>query len=215
MSEVKELLRHVGESFPLFDANGLILSSEYFGKKAFMQPFQLGLEDLDQPLSLLIYAGVDHGHKGHVMTPFQPELGYQITQEDFSIGGRWQKTARLGMENIDFNQNPLSLEINCGNINEVSLRCPHDYSEVALRTIRNLRLQFYFPTSSFEARAWLPALASGTILFEHFYPLDLGPMPVDNRLYEGLNIFVPSDLDKLQQIAARFVLIDSESHIMR
>lgn len=216
MINERGLARRVGEPFPLFDPSGTIRVNEYLGKKGFFQPFKLSTNELNTPIPLLVNASVNNiYHKGVAMTPFQPELGYQISQEDFTVAGRWRKTGLLGRENIDFNQNPLSLGVSDYGEETLYIHQRHDYPNEVLQVVKRLRLQLDFPRGAYEAKAWLSALLSGIITFEHFYPLDLGPMPVDNTLYEGLWIMLPSDLAKLQQIIAKFVLTDSENHIMR
>lgn len=64
------------------------------------------------------------------------------------------------------------------------------------------------PSTAFEARINKISLDIGSIRFERFYPLDMGPLAATPGPFdEGLVIHVPSDLKELQKIRARFVLL--------
>lgn len=78
--------------------------------------------------------------------------------------------------------------------------------------LKKIRLQLFFPKSQYEARLEEELLNEGKLSFELFYPLDTGPLPVVDseedaiHLKKGLHLYLPSDMAKLQQISAKFVL---------
>lgn len=177
------------------------------------------------------------------MAPFNPELGYTITGEDFSVRTRLEKILRMrkeGMVRRIYNKK-VSAALCASSRDPESLRhatFDSDYEKKEfeklgflsgaeiwkhglpnypfkpeiVEQLKKIRLQLFFPNSQYEARLEEYLLNEGRLFFELFYPLDTGPLPVVNsdeealQLKEGFPLHLPSDIVRLQQISAKFVL---------
>lgn len=159
------------------------------------------------------------------MTPFDPEIGYQIDSEDLKLDSRQRKTERLKNELekvIDFSKAPLFLNIQAHDttLNELGLneedeavRLRYKFSEEMLDLLNRLRVLVSFPEGLYAARSWKTRLSLGGIDFRFFYPGDSGPLPIKSEsfgLFEGFHLFLPSDPEKLSQIRARFVMVEEQ-----
>lgn len=169
------------------------------------------------------------GRKGSVITPFNPELGYQIDNNDFNIDARLKKhrdNKTTFDEFVDFSQASLWLQIRKAEENVLikpvkrfSFNMEHksrEYKPEYKPILGKMRLQVFFPNLSFEAAPYLGVKDGYPELnFHRFYPLDTGPLVPKEltdfssfMLSEGLEILVPSDKEKLAQIRGRFVFIN-------
>lgn len=169
--------------------------------------------------------------KLHGFTPFSPSGGYRVSQADFNLESRIKKIRRLrnykqyGGQEIDFNRNPLYIKVKTDSsaLAEAELGTEVLYSLLEdpklVHLGERLRLQLFFPGGAFEAKGHI----LNGVEFQDFYPADLGPLAalsaeeIINRglkpiieifdLHEGLDIFVPSNLNILQKIKGKFVLV--------
>lgn len=179
--------------------------------------------------------------KGRAITPFEPELGYQIDSEDLKLESRLAKIERLKTQleqDIDFVKAPLLLSIYMSDsdytllyewgLNKEQIA---EYRKEIPKLLRKLRILISFPTSRFEARANENQHLNITD-WSLFYPIDSGPLPTSEPpiplarkleipeigesfpfildIGEGFSLFLPSDLQKLAQIRARFVLAEEK-----
>lgn len=225
-----ERIVSLGEDFSLFDPEYTILSRSQNEVTIFKSPIKLNLENnLQTPLN--IHALTSPTYKGESITPFDPELGYQIDSEDLKLETRVQKMKRLHdvlNRKIDFSKAPLYLAIYKYdfdstyrlNLNEESKRdsvvAENLFSQEMFDLLKRLRALVSFPEGkgAFEAKSSLKELEHGSIMFDNFYPIDSGPLPTPAEdagiIREGFNLFLPSDPGKLSQIKARFVLAEEQ-----
>ena len=150
--------------------------------------------------------------KGLSITPFNPEIGYQIDSEDLNQESRRKKTLRQLEELeklIDYDQ-AFVLSIECLDLEEKTL-------------YEKLRVLVRFPSGFYEAKSntfyddntGKPV----AVAFGQFYPVDAGPLPgvflesdrvLLGRKWSGFWIYLPNDLEKLKQIRMQFVLAPEE-----
>ena len=175
----------------------------------------LNLEDnLEIPFD--IYAIPSRTNKANAITPFNQQLGYQIDPDDLNIDMRVIKHESLVKkgDHIDFSKAPNYIEFRnlFSNINV-------PISQTMLNLFKTIRLYAFFPTSKYESKPNERLLKTLSelkgLLFNSFYPVDVVPLPKGNIppsliLHEGLNLYVPSDPEKLSQIRATFVLAEEQ-----
>jgi len=216
---------HQGEVFPLFhlskngtttriDDNGL------FGGMASRIRLQTGLFDT---LNISIAAAPYVMQKGSVVAPFERYKGYPLDQEDFSLQSRIKKIARLKSELVEsveglglvifaaYDDLPLHSKMRLNSDSTSSFLNP----EIAT-LLQRVFLTLTFPGgSSFSARA-IYTTGRLFLLFRTFFPTDTGPLPVpktvpqevDNvSIEEGFRILLPFDVEQVQTIRAKFLLL--------
>ena len=169
------------------------------------------------------------------ITPFDPELGYQITAEDLNLSERLEKIQREQdrlKKLVPFDRAPLWINLmnmSRYNLEELGLIEPgpdlEHFTPEATSIFSRLRLQLKIITSNEQAPSYLESrpnrtgLAIREITFREFYPLDTGPLatPTDsidaviNNIEEGLSVYVPSDLEKIKTIEGRFLLLGKKN----
>jgi len=220
----QERLITLGEEFSLFDPK---YTNEDFNPNLnvdqFRSQIKLNVEEVNIPITN--YAVPSRSPKGQSITPFNPELGYQIDSEDLTLESRIAKMRRLDKElrqNIDFAKAPLNIDILSPNyalhelgLNRKNQMAGYTSSQKMLDLSRRLRVVVIFPKSRFEAFPWETSLFLGEVQFRLFYPIDSGPLPISKTYsisgpQEGFSLYVPSDQEKLAQIRAKFVLADEQ-----
>ena len=156
----------------------------------------------------------DRGLKAMGITPFDPELGYQIDSDDLTLDTRIKKFRNL-MDTGDYID--FSKASNVIVVMHLLSRDDIPISHSMLDLLKKLRLYVFFPTSRYESKYWDNYLEPSTDAkgpwLSHFYPLDTGPLPTDiiqPYMNSGLKLYVPADLEKLSQIRARFVLAEEQ-----
>ena len=216
---------HQGEVFPLLhlsnngtttriDDNGL------FGGIASRIRLHTGLFDT---LNISIAAAPYVLQKGSVVAPFEQYKGYPLDQDDFSLQSRIKKIARLKSklaENVEglglvvfaaYDDLPLHSKMRLNSDSNSTFLNP----EIAT-LLERLFLTLTFPGgSSFTARA-IYTTSRLFLLFRTFVPTDTGPLPVpknmpaevDNvSIEEGFRILLPFDVEQVQTIRAKFLLL--------
>ncbi len=104
--------------------------------------------------------------KLEAITPFDPEIGYAITMEDFDLTEAIEKSNKLMGEKIDPSKAPLMIDIGCDKItlnklglsSKSSLPKPEflaedeffDLQPTVLDVFKRLRMQLSFPRSSYK-----------------------------------------------------------------
>ena len=216
---------HQGEVFPLLhlSKNGTTIRIDdngFFGGIASRIRLQTGLFDT---LNISITAAPYVLQRGSVIAPFERYKGYPLDQEDFLLQSRINKIARLKNE----------LTENVEGLGLVVLAAYEDlplYSKMRLNPESNsaflnpeiatllerVFLTLTFPGgSSFSARA-IYTTSRLFLLFRTFFPTDTGPLPVpkavpeelDNvNIEEGFRILLPFDVEQVQTIRAKFLLL--------
>lgn len=164
------------------------------------------------------------------ITPFDPEVGYQITKEDTNPQARKEKVKLLrqqgGKDISDKVQLWLSFFTSAEELEKAGIvtRLMRDWDReqvpyfVAKNSdyynfLKSLRLNLSFPTGVVcESRPEAFGAKNEIIHIEfmNFYPLDTGPLPslgifegVMPPVFEGFEVLLPNDLEKLKQIEAR------------
>ena len=216
---------HQGEVFPLLhlskngtttriDDNGL------FGGIASRIRLQTGLFDT---LNISIAAAPYVMQKGSVVAPFERFKGYPLDQEDFSLQSRIKKIARLKSELVEsveglglvvfaaYDDLPLHSKMRLNSDSTSTFLNP----EIAA-LLERVFLTLTFPGgSSFSARA-LYTTGRLFLLFRTFFPTDTGPLPVPKTvpeevenvsIEEGFRILLPFDVEQIQTIRAKFLLL--------
>ncbi|HYA99067.1 MAG TPA: hypothetical protein VED37_02495 [Ktedonobacteraceae bacterium] len=216
---------HQGEVFPLLllsrngtttriDDNGL------FGGIASRIRLQMGPLDT---LNISVAGAPYVMQKGSVLAPFERSKGYPLDQEDFSLQSRIKKIIRLKNEMAEsieglglvifasYDDLPLHSQLRLNPENNATFLSPEIVS-----LLERVFLTLTFPGgASFSARA---IYTSGRLflLFRTFFPTDTGPLPVPKTLpeeihhlsvEEGFRILLPFDIDQVQTIRAKFLLL--------
>lgn len=210
--EEKPKIVELGEEFSPFEKVKLLPNNEEVEGDAFI------LRTLVLPdFKLKGYGFSTECEKGEYLTPFDPEEGYQINQDDFD-----PKKRRLKFDSLkDLIDEKFAL-YTIGISNNLPNNPYDDYDNptYVLRRqeffpiLQQLRLQLHFPNNlAFESRFdWGDEAEEGSLYFSFhsFYPLDTGPLPTKGvHLSEGVEIAVPEDLKRLSEIRGLFLL---ESH---
>jgi hypothetical protein len=214
-----------GEVFPLLhpSKNGTTIRIDdngFFGGIASRIRLQTGLFDI---LNISIAAAPYVMQRGSVVAPFERTKGYPLDQEDFSLQSRIKKTARLKNELAE-NIEGLGLVVFAADEDvplhsKLRLNPPGAFAflnpEVAT-ILERIFLTLIFPGgSSFTARA-IYSTGRLFLLFRTFFPTDTGPLPVpktapeevDNvSIEEGFRILLPLDVEQVQTIRAKFLLL--------
>jgi hypothetical protein len=216
---------HQGEVFPLLHLakNGTttrIDDNGFFGGIASRIRLQTGLFDT---LNISIAAAPYVLQRGSVVAPFERYKGYPLDQEDFSLQSRIKKIARLKNELAE-NVEGLGLVVFAAYEDlplHSKLRLNPESSSTFLNSeiatlLERVFLTLAFPGgSSFTARA-IYTTSRLFLLFRTFFPTDTGPLPVpkavpeelDNvSIEEGFRILLPFDIEQVQTIQAKFLLL--------
>ncbi len=216
---------HQGEVFPLLHLakNGTttrIDDNGFFGGIASRIRLQTGLFDT---LNISTAAAPYVLQRGSVVTPFERYKGYPLDQEDFLLQSRIKKIARLKNE-LDENVEGLGLVVFAAYEDlplHSKMRLNPESNSAFLNPeiatlLERVFLTLTFPGgSSFTARA-IYTTSRLFLLFRTFFPTDTGPLPVpkavpeelDNvNIEEGFRILLPFDVEQVQTIRARFLLL--------
>jgi hypothetical protein len=216
---------HPGEVFPLlhlarngtttrYDDNGL------FAGIASRIRLQTGLLD---PLNISIAAAPYALQRAAAIAPFDRHKGYPLDQEDLSSQRRIKKIARMKHELIEtvnglglvvfaaYDDLPVHSQLRSSQVNGSPSLPP----EIAT-LLESIFLTLTFPGgSSFTARA-VYNTDRLFLLFRTFFPTDTGPLPVADSvpaelvslsIEEGFRILLPFDIEQVQTIRAKFLLL--------
>jgi len=216
---------HQGEVFPLLHLakNGTttrIDDNGFFGGIASRIRLQTGLFDT---LNISTAAAPYVLQRGSVVAPFERYKGYPLDQEDFLLQSRINKIARLKNE-LDENVEGLGLVVFAAHedlpLHSKMRLNPESNSAFLSPEIATLLervfLTLTFPGgSSFTARA-IYTTSQLFLLFRTFFPTDTGPLPVPKavpeelanvNIEEGFRILLPFDVEQVQTIRAKFLLL--------
>lgn len=219
----------LGQEFYPFDLshiNSRINKDRIPGRltREFYSKIKLEVDDLKIPIWFTTNAKI--GSKVWTITPFDPDVGSNITYEDLDLQSRLEKIRRLrkelAKESFDSNRASSELKIatyadelnkNGLNIRQEKPILRWNFPEEMLATLSRLRVKTSFPTMSLGAKISEISLNLGDIDFHPFYPLDTGPLPVrkdifDAGIMEGFSVFLPDDPEKLSQMRTRFILVE-------
>lgn len=163
----------------------------------------------------------------HALTPFDPELGYQITTEDLTLESRMKKLQEIEeklpedyVKKIN-EKAPLGLRI-ANTIYGFDSRTDLDSDQIL--ALKKINLQIRVGGMRLEGKNQKDA---GFFEYNSFYPFDTGPLPTDptqnrysNRITramtsEGLPLLLPEDPKKLEQIRMKFALAPEEPEQMQ
>ena len=217
----------LGEEFQLFDPQRVHVAK--WGNQPSRYDYRLLLDIEDNfQLPLHVYtADIDDGDytsmgRERYLMPFGPrDDGYPIDPEDFNIKTRRSKLKRMQKElqqPIDLTKNPLwlFLDTDVDELHELGLNKEkgdnYEFPYKMIDLLKRLRLTLKTPEGLFEATPSSDYPRTGTVFFGSFYPADFGPLATDDpvKLSYGLELALPSDLEKLSQIRARFVMVDEQ-----
>lgn len=216
---------HPGEVFPLFHLarNGTTIRYDdngSFGGIASRIRLQTGLLD---PLNISITAAPYALQRAAAIDPFDRHKGYPLDQEDLLLHSRIKKITRMKRELAEiveglgivvfaaYEDLPLHSMLHASQENS----SPFLPLEIAA-LLERVFLTLTFPGgSSFTARA-LCNTSRLFLLFRTFFPTDTGPLPVGDSIpaeldslsiEEGFRILLPFDVEQLQTIRAKFLLL--------
>ncbi len=216
---------HQGEVFPLLhmSRNGTttrIDDNGFFGGIASRIRMQTGLLDT---LNISIAAAPYVMQKGSVVAPFERSRAYPLDQEDFSLQSRIKKIIRLKNELAEsieglglvvfasYDDLPLHSKLRLNPEHNATFLNPEMVS-----WLERIFLTLTFPGgSSFSARA-IYTTGRLFLLFRTFFPTDTGPLPVPKAVpeeihhlsvEEGFRILLPFDMEQVQTIRAKFLLL--------
>lgn len=203
----EEAIVELGKQLPLINLDKLVkseLGGHYYR-------FQLNLGDHLVPFIVDFTAISNPRKKVDTFTPFDPESGYIITDEDFDPQKQKEKRDQI-KDTIDKQLVPFILNI--------LSRSPHYFSHDQQALFQKLRLQLSFPAPAknlirpviYESRIGNLALSVGRASFGEFYPRETGPLSIPDfpGSNPGLSIGLPDDPQKLASIMARFYIDNRE-----
>jgi len=165
--------------------------------------------------------------KGSVVAPFERTKGYPLDQDDFSLQSRVKKIARLKDELAEsveglglvvfasYDHLPLHSKMRLSPESNFTFLNP----EIVSFLERIFLTLTFAGGSSFSARA-IYTTGRLFLLFRTFFPTDTGPLPVSKTMpeevnnlsvEEGFRILLPFDIEQVQTIRAKFLLLDSNS----
>lgn len=216
---------HPGEVFPLFhlarngtttrlDDNGL------FAGIASRIRLQTGLLD---PLNISLAAAPYALQRAAAITPFDRHKGYPLDQEDLSLQSRIKKIARMKSELAEMVEG-LGLVVFAAYDDlpvHSKMRVIQENGSPSLPPGIAVLLQRVFLTLTFPGGSSFTAKAvSNTgqlfLLFRTFFPADTGPLPLGDSIpvdlhslsiEEGFRILLPFDVEQVQTIRAKFLLL--------
>ncbi len=218
---------HPGEVFPLLHLakNGTTARIDDNGSFAgIASRIRLQTRQFDT-LNISIAAAPYALQRGAVVAPFERHKGYPLDQEDFSLQSRMKKIARMKNELTEiveglglvvfaaYEDLPLHSKLRVIPENSSAFLTPE-----VTAMLEHLFLTLTFPGgSSFTARA-ICNTGHLFLLFRTFFPTDMGPLPVPNSvpveleslsIEEGFRILLPFDVERVQTIRAKFLLLSS------
>lgn len=216
---------HPGEVFPLLHVarNGTTTRTDdngSFGGIASRIRLQTGLID---KLNIFIAAAPYALQKGAVIAPFERHKGYPIDQEDFSLHSRIKKIAHMKNELAGIVEG-LGLVVFAAyedlpphsTIRAISENGSAFLTPEITALVESVYLTLTFPEgSSFTSRA-ICNTGRLFLLFRTFFPTDTGPLPVPGfiptelenlDIEEGFRILLPFDVEQVQTIRAKFLLL--------
>jgi hypothetical protein len=218
---------HPGAVFSLFHPASNGTTTRYddkgcFGGIASRIRLQAGLLD---PLNISIAAAPYALQRAAAIAPYDRHKGYPLDQEDLSLQSRQKKIARLKSELAEmveglglvvfaaYEDLPLHSKMRTLQENDSPFLTP----EIAA-LLERIFLTLTFPGgASFSTRAVCKTNRL-FLLFRTFFPSDTGPLPVPNSIpaelenldiEEGFRILLPFDLEQLQTLRAKFLLLHS------
>jgi len=218
---------HPGETFPLFHLARSGTTIRYaddgsFGAIASRIRLQIGHFD---PLNISIATAPYALQRAAVITPFDRNQGYPLDQVDLRLRNRYEKVASMNRELakivegmglvvfVAFEDLPLYSMLRSLQENGSSL-----LSQEIISLLEHVFLTLTFPGgSSFSARALYNSNRL-FLLFRTFFPTDTGPLPVGDpvptelgplSIEEGFRVLLPFDLEQVQTIRAKFLLLPS------
>lgn len=196
--------------------------------------FKLQTDELGEVV-VVTRVGLSPFHPLSDISPFDPEQGYIITEEDFEEESRRKKLQRLASQaDQPVNKYAISLHL------RVNLPVPplernqfQEYAEKIEIGKWSLRTQLSFPRGIFEGRAvdWTVDNELMRLGFTHFYHLDIGQLPPCREFFGdqhphaqgAFRLSLPvswgtwtywdqDKLDRLSEMKARFVLLQIDQN---
>lgn len=220
----------LGQGFNPFDPNRI---QQYFLKSMVGQirspPISLDIgNDVLIPIKIGAYSTTSSTtltKKIDSLTPFTPEIGYQIDSRDLELSERinkireveigWSKSLDPSKASFILGIRAEAKDLNVLGLNEKSTPIRglerYKFSKETLGLISRLRVRVFFPQGKYEAGPWELLLNNGEIDFRLYYPADSTPLATGSdrsELYEGFPIVLPPNLKDLEEIWARFALVD-------
>ncbi len=184
---------------------------------------------LDIPFRYSLRAAIENWY-GAGFTPFNPESGYIVTEEDFTPEKREEKLSRIysSWEDLTFwghtyPQAPYQVNAASKNPhrNAALYKDNGDFKEAVKDILSRIALQLHFPRNAFESRAEFTGYRINhdhfvtddrEVCYNDFYPLDIGPLttfsdrnPLAPKFGEH-GIYIPRI--GIDQIRSKFVLIN-------
>ncbi|MDO8686622.1 MAG: hypothetical protein Q7K11_00230 [Candidatus Berkelbacteria bacterium] len=156
----------------------------------------LAFENLIFPIEIVVVKGPIG--KANAVTPFNPEEGHIITDEDFDAEKREKNRKETEYLCLDPVKSPFLLTV------DVSNQIPVENFAIA----KKIRLRVDAGSGRFEAKPEIGSLELRRLSFGKFYPLDTGPLPAPEHDYTwvGYYLALPDDPKKLAAIEMKFVL---------
>lgn len=175
-----------------------------------------------------------------VFTPFKPDYGYQVTNEDQQLESRIAK-GKLEEQNkiIDDYKYAYGRPKFTFMLHDLYKKGGIEKAKELWPFIQRFRLQIQFPGSPADVKRTDPEWHTTTIFearpntydfgkdrlisFKMFYPLDTGPLPSADPEEEkdymqsdeptvGLGFKLPDDLEKLEQIKIKLILLPEDTN---
>lgn len=173
----------------------------------------------DLPIELTVFPYIE-APKALTITPFNPKLGYQITNDDFRVETRRIKLRKMSTsEFIDFSKAPLRIVarsweeelMNLGFLLGEPQFNTLEFKPEIETLLQRLRLILIFPNSSMYES--IPDTVDGVLDFSRFYPAEAPPLATTNEYplnVKGFDLHLPTDLESISQIRTKFILVPKE-----
>jgi len=217
----------LGQEFPLFDTDRNRTQVRYSDDGSFAgmkSSIRLETGFLGK-LNISISAAPYTKSRYAVVTPFDPKQGYPVDTDDLSFQRRVVKISKMRHELADAIEGLYLFVFITDEDLSLNGRMQALLQENATLTgsdiasmLHHLFLTLKFPNgSSVTARAMYDT-HQRLLLFRTFFPTDTGPLPVGDpvatelgplSIEEGFRVLLPFDLEQVQTIRAKFLLLPS------
>ncbi len=199
----------IGQAFTIFPVDRIhtdtSIAEGYEHLPSYAFEANLSIDGVAPELGFTFSAGGGYKNSRQAFTPFTPELGYQVTSEDFDATLRHQKDFELRERGLgrDVPGTPFLFGA-YAQLPPLDKLTPEE-----LLIISSLRFQLYFPNGlAFEARASSEGVYDINFA-EGYYPIDTGPLASPRwslLMHNGLQIALPENPKVISLIQGCFYI---------
>lgn len=173
----------------------------------------LNMDTFKIPLG--IFKREERYHTGTVILPFlYPEQQYDMSYDNISGGILLRARQPQILLSIESHQRDLD-KLGLIKKDPSYFYERYKFDQEVFDILKTLRLQLAFPKAVFEAKPTQKLLEYGQLSLQEFHPAEAGFLFADNTSLPGYRLSdpwlsLPDNPQKLQQIKAKFVLVDEQ-----